>query len=108
MNSLKHGMRSKKMALRREDSYAFENRLRKWTARLDPEDDIGEFLIYRTVFYSFEIEYAERAASNGSTRGSRIPKRNCSRKFSSWASASSSTRPDRPSSTVTSLTAAAR
>ncbi len=61
MNSLKHGMRSKKMALRREDSYAFENRLRKWTARLDPEDDIGEFLIYRTVFYSFEIEYAERA-----------------------------------------------
>ena len=61
MNSLKHGMRSKKMALRREDSYAFENRLRKWTARLDSEDDIGEFLIYRTVFFSFEIEYAERA-----------------------------------------------
>ena len=48
MTSLQHGMRSNKMALRREDSYAFENRLRKWTAQLDPHGDIGEFLVYRT------------------------------------------------------------
>ncbi len=48
MTSLQHGMQSKKMAMRREDSYAFENRLRKWTAPLDPHGDIGEFLVYRT------------------------------------------------------------
>ena len=67
MNALKHGMRSKKQALLREDSFAFENRLRKWMAIADPDDDIGEFLVHRFVSLSFEIERVERAYLEGLT-----------------------------------------
>ena len=36
MNAYKHGLRSKKQALIREDMYAFENRKLKWIAKVDP------------------------------------------------------------------------
>jgi hypothetical protein len=63
MNAFKHGLRSKKEALMREDSLAFEQRKRKWIAKADPTDDMGEFLAYQTVAAWAEIEYAERAAA---------------------------------------------
>ena len=66
MNALKHGMRSKKQALLLEDSYAFENRLHKWMASADPDDDMGEFLVHRYVSLSFEVERVKLHISKGS------------------------------------------
>src|SRR5262249_34612896 len=45
MNALKHGNRSRKMALLREESCAFEERLRKWMAIGDAQNDVEEYLI---------------------------------------------------------------
>jgi hypothetical protein len=61
MNGLKHGLRSKKLALMREESLAFENRRLRWLAHSDPVDDMAEFLVHQNVCLSFEIERLERA-----------------------------------------------
>ena len=61
MNALKHGNRSRKLALLREESYAFEERLRKWMAIGDAQNDVEEYLVYRNVCLSFELDRAERA-----------------------------------------------
>ena len=61
MNAIVHGLRSKKIARAREDSYAFENRRHKWLACADAGDDREEFLVYLTVCQSFCIEHAQRA-----------------------------------------------
>jgi len=61
MNALKHGNRSRKLALLREESCAFEERLRKWMAIGDAQNDVEEYLIYRNVCLSFELDRAERA-----------------------------------------------
>jgi hypothetical protein len=63
MNAYKHGLTSKKQTLIREDSYSFENRKQKWIAKVNPTDDMGEFLAYQTVAAWTEIEYAERAGA---------------------------------------------
>jgi hypothetical protein len=68
MNAHKHGLTSKKEALIREDSYAFESRKQKWIAKVDPADDMGEFLAYQTVAAWTEIEYAERAGAERTAR----------------------------------------
>ena len=61
MNALKHGRRSKMKSLLSDDSYAYEERLRKWVASADPDDDVGEFLVHRYVSLSVEIDHLERA-----------------------------------------------
>ncbi len=61
MNSLKHGNRSRKLAMLREESFAFEERLRKWMAIGDAQNDVEEYLVYRNVCLSFELDRAERA-----------------------------------------------
>ena len=61
MNALKHGNRSRKLALLREESCAFEERLRKWMAIGDAQNDVEEYLVYRNVAVSFELDRAERA-----------------------------------------------
>jgi hypothetical protein len=61
MNALKHGNRSRKLALLREESLAFEERLRKWMAIGDAQNDVEEYLVYRNVAISFELDRAERA-----------------------------------------------
>ena len=61
MNALKHGMRSRKLALLRDESIAFENRRLKWMANADAQDDIEEFLIYQNVSLSFELERVDQA-----------------------------------------------
>ena len=45
MNALKHGNRSRKVALLREESCAFEERLRKWMVIGDAQNDVEEYLI---------------------------------------------------------------
>ncbi|MFI5459554.1 MAG: hypothetical protein ACHRXM_29365, partial [Isosphaerales bacterium] len=67
MNAFKHGMRAKKQALLRDDSIAFENRLRKWMAVADPHDDMGEFLVHQNVCMAFEVERVQRAHLEGLT-----------------------------------------
>ncbi len=44
MNSLKHGNRSQKLAMLHEESCAFEERLRKWMAIGDAQNDVEEYL----------------------------------------------------------------
>ena len=61
MNALKHGRRSKMKSLLIDDSHAYEERLRKWVASADPDDDVGEFLVHRYVALSVEIDHLERA-----------------------------------------------
>ena len=61
INALKHGMRSRKLALLRDESIAFENRRLKWMANADAQDDIEEFLIYQNVSLSFELERVDQA-----------------------------------------------
>ncbi len=61
MNALKHGNRSRKLALLREESCAFEERLRKWMAIGEAQNDVEEYLVYRNVSLSFEIDRADRA-----------------------------------------------
>ena len=55
MNALKHGLRSKKAALLREDSYAFETRKQKWMAQYEPQTDAEEFLLHTNVILSCEL-----------------------------------------------------
>ncbi len=61
MNALKHGLRSKKVEMMREDSYAFENRLNKWLAIGDAQSDVDEYLIFRNVSLSFDVDRAGNA-----------------------------------------------
>jgi len=61
MNAYKHGRRSKKRGLLQEDSYEFETRSQKWTARNDPRDDVEEFLSQHLVVMSLELDRAKRA-----------------------------------------------
>ncbi len=61
MNALKHGNRSRKLAMLREESCAFEERLRKWMAIGDAQNDVEEYLVYRNVCLSFELDRTERA-----------------------------------------------
>ncbi len=61
MNALKHGNRSRKLALLHEESSAFEERLQKWMAIGDAQNDVEEYLIYRNVCLSFELDRADRA-----------------------------------------------
>src|SRR5262249_20772021 len=61
MNAYKHGIRSKREALAREQSCELENRKLKWMAKVDASDDMGEFLAYHTVCAQVEIEQAQQA-----------------------------------------------
>ncbi len=61
MNALKHGNRSRKLALLREESCAFEDRLCKWMAIGEAQNDVEEYLVYRNVCLSFDLDRAQRA-----------------------------------------------
>jgi hypothetical protein len=65
MNALKHGLRSKKQALIRDQGIHYEDRLQKWFSNADPVDDVGEFLVHQYVSMSFELERAQRAYAEG-------------------------------------------
>ena len=61
MNALKHGRRSKRIAILREDSLAVEVRSQKWLVAFDANDDVSEYLIVRNVARSVELDRAARA-----------------------------------------------
>ncbi len=61
MNARKHGMRSKRESIFSDTSYRYEERLRKWMAHFDAQDDVQEFLVATNVSLSFDIERAGRA-----------------------------------------------
>ena len=61
MNARKHGMRSKRESIFSDTSYRYEERLRKWMAHFDAQDDAQEFLVATNVSLSFDIERAGRA-----------------------------------------------
>ena len=56
MNARKHGMRSNRESIFNDTSYRFEERLRKWMAHFDAQDDVQEFLVATNVSLSFDIE----------------------------------------------------
>src|ERR1017187_1951659 len=60
-NARKHGMRSAREKLMREDSLAFEERLRRWSATTQPENDVEEFLNHKNVSLAASFERVERA-----------------------------------------------
>ena len=65
MNALKHGRRSKRIALMDDISYSYEERRRKWMASRDARNDVEEFLISRCASMASKIERIERADAEG-------------------------------------------
>ncbi len=61
MNARKHGMRSNRESIFSDTSYRYEERLRKWMAHFDAQDDVQEFLVATNVSLSFDIERVGRA-----------------------------------------------
>ncbi len=61
MNALRHGRRSKRMALVEDISYSYEERRRKWMARHDASNDVEEFIMSRCASMASKIERIERA-----------------------------------------------
>ncbi len=61
MNARKHGMRSNRESIFSDTSYRYEERLRKWMAHFDAQDDAQEFLVATNVSLSFDIERAGHA-----------------------------------------------
>ena len=61
MNALKHGRRSRRIALIEDISSLYEERRRKWMASKDARNDVEEFLISRCASMASKIERIERA-----------------------------------------------
>ena len=55
--------------LLREEDCAYERRLRKWSSKLDPRDDLEEFLLSQVVDASVELEHV--GGRGGRRRGGR-------------------------------------
>jgi hypothetical protein len=60
-NARRHGMRSEREKLGREESIAFESRHIRWTATYAPETDTEEFLVQANVFVASEMERSKSA-----------------------------------------------
>jgi len=60
MNALKHGNRSRKVALLREESCAFEDRLCKWMAIGDAQNDVEEYLIGMANYRKYQARTSGR------------------------------------------------
>ncbi len=61
MNALRHGRRSKRIALVDDISCSYEERRRKWMASRDASNDVEEFLISRCATMASKLERIERA-----------------------------------------------
>jgi hypothetical protein len=68
MNAMKHGLRSKRVAEQREASRAFEERYFRWMRTGRASDDIDEYLMYRNVVLSVELEQVDRARASRSVK----------------------------------------
>jgi hypothetical protein len=61
LNHWKHGRRSRRAKIVREQSYSFQERFYKWMSINGAQTDIDEFMTYRQVSLSFELDLADRA-----------------------------------------------
>jgi hypothetical protein len=60
-NARKHGLRAEREKLVREDSLLFEEKLRRWSACTQPQNDVEEFLLYESVAMTASLDRVRRA-----------------------------------------------
>ncbi len=65
MNGLKHGRRSKRLALMADMSYSVEERRMKWMAAHDASNDMEEYIIARNAVIASKLDRIERADVEG-------------------------------------------
>src|SRR5271155_2809222 len=57
----KHGMAAKTLVLPGEDPEVFQGRIDAWTADLQPQNDLEQFLVERAATVSWQLDRADRA-----------------------------------------------
>jgi hypothetical protein len=60
-NAVKHGMAAKTLVLPGEDPEAFQMRIEAWSADLQPQDDVEQYLVDRAAAVSWQLDRADRA-----------------------------------------------
>ena len=60
-NALKHGMTAKTLVLPGEDADVLQQRIEAWTSDLQPQNEVEQFLVERSVQFSWQLERADRA-----------------------------------------------
>ncbi len=60
-NAVKHGMTARTLVLPGEDAGALQARLEDWTADLQPQNGVEQFLVEQAVHSSWKLERADRA-----------------------------------------------
>jgi hypothetical protein len=65
LNGLKHGRRSKRLALMADISYSVEERRIKWMAAHDASNDMEEYIIARNAVIASKLDRIERADVEG-------------------------------------------
>ena len=60
-NARKHPMRDEREKLMREDSLAYEERLRRWSGNTKPETDVEEYLLHQNAVLAASFDRVERA-----------------------------------------------
>ena len=60
-NAVKHGMAAKTLVLPGEDPEVLRERIEAWTADLQPENDLEQYLVDRAAAVSWQLDRADRA-----------------------------------------------
>ena len=60
-NAVKHGMTAKTLVLPGEDADVLQQRIEAWTTDLQPQNEVEQFLVERSVQFSWQLERADRA-----------------------------------------------
>ena len=60
-NAVKHGMAAKTLVLPGEDPEVLRERIEAWTADLQPENDLEQYLVERAAAVSWQLDRADRA-----------------------------------------------
>ena len=60
-NAVKHGMTAKTLVLPGEDADVLQQRIEAWTSDLQPQNEVEQFLVERSVQFSWQLERADRA-----------------------------------------------
>ena len=60
-NAVKHGMSAKTLVLPGEDADVLQQRIEAWTSDLQPQNEVEQFLVERSVQFSWQLERADRA-----------------------------------------------
>ena len=60
-NAVKHGLAAKTLVLPGEDPEVFQMRIEAWTADLQPENDVEQYLVERAATISWQLDRVNRA-----------------------------------------------